>query len=75
MKKLRIEIDEEDLRRRLEAAAPGAPSAGRVWKDWEDKLLLEYWPKRSKAEAAAAFGCNETTARARYRKLTQGGNA
>jgi hypothetical protein len=46
----------------------GAP--GFAWTPEKDTLLLRYWPTKRKAGVAKLLGCNESTARKRYRELT-----
>lgn len=71
VKRLRVELDDEDLLRRLEAARAGHPSRKYHWTPTKDQYLLKYWPTRNKRDIAAAFGCDETTARNRYNELTR----
>jgi hypothetical protein len=53
------------------AALPpsGIGTMGRAWTGPEDELLLMFWPNRDKKLLSKKIGCNESTARAHYRRL------
>lgn len=69
------EIMPQEWREFLDSIPEGGLKGGakeRAWTDAEDRFLLEarkrgaYW-----RDICQRIGCNETTARSRYRKLTE----
>jgi hypothetical protein len=63
-----------DLLQRLEALPEASTSRARRWTPEEDKALLLYWPVKRHCEVAKALGVAESTARQRYRELTNEGD-
>lgn len=67
-----VTLDTSALEARL-AALPDARrgATGREWTPEEDRLLLLYWPRKSKADMARLLGASRDTLRSRYRALTE----
>lgn len=61
-----------DIIAQLEAIPAGHPS--RRWSSTpeQDAILLRYWPTKDKKNVAKILGVAESTARNRYRELTNG---
>lgn len=68
--KLRIEIP-EDILEKLRDIPDSKTHGGFPFLPWHDKLLREHWKTKRQADIAALIGCNETTARKRYRELVR----
>jgi len=71
MREVKVEIDEETLKRFEALPQAGQYREGKVWNPQEDALLLRYWPIKRHKEVADLLGVCTNTALKRYRQLTR----
>ena len=65
-----VEIPEE-IRKKLDAL-PDIDGRGvlKLWKPWEDKIILEYYDKKSKEKIGEILGVSNKLVVKRYKELT-----
>ena len=68
--RLVVEIP-EDILARLRDIPDSKTHGGFAFLPWHDELLRDYWRTKRQADIAELIGCNETTARKRYRELVR----
>ncbi len=69
MKALKVEIDENDLMRRIAALPKKKQTHSREWKEYENRAIIENWDIISREDLARELKCSKSTLNNRYHYL------